>query len=227
MLRYLVMPVLVIGAVTSTLVGTIKAHAATVTAYAPWNAVNIQGAIEEGDDLKVEDVIRGLPAARKTVTVILNSPGGDVATAARIYAALRHVQKAGWAVNTYVGKTDECASACTLIFAMGDKKFVTFGGRLMVHAATSYDRAQGLDDGNLGETDQSQVITLTMARFLKESGAPATVIAKVIDNKPEGNLLGYPELGRWGALFLSPDDGHQFATCEVSATNPEMAVTCR
>lgn len=227
MLRYLTLPVLVIGAVTSTLVGTIKGHAATVTAYAPWNAVNIQGTIEEGDDDKVANVVRSLDTKRKQITVILNSPGGDVRTAARIFFGFQNIQKLGWAVNTYVGKTDECASACALIFAVGTKKFVTFGGRILVHAATSYDRAQGMDAGNLGETETSQVITLTMTRMFKASGAPATVIAKAIENNPEGNLLGYPELGRWGALFLSPDDGHQFASCEVNPNNPEMAVTCR
>jgi hypothetical protein len=200
-----------------------RAHAATISPIPAWNGVNIQGDILAGDDAQVVSILSRLNLD-KPITVVLNSDGGDIQAAAGIVVQIDKWQRAG--VHTYVGKTDVCASACVLIFAMGQVKFVALGGSLLVHAATTYNAAVGLD-ANMGETAFSESMTLRSMRLLKAFHAPDSILAKAMVQNPDGNTLTYSELADWGTIFLSDVDGHQFKQCRkpVAPENP-FGITC-
>ncbi|UZF93024.1 hypothetical protein [Bosea sp. NBC_00550] len=201
-----------------------SAEAASIKPIPKWNGVSIQGGIVQGDLERFVETVITLDL-RKTVTIVLNSHGGNFDTAANIVQLMgRASEEYGIAFNTYVGKTDECASACTYIWAMGKEKFVTFGGQLYVHAVIS--RNASVPGGPSFETETSEALTLRAARFYKATGAPDSVVAKALENNPAGNVIGYPEIGRWGGTFLSDVDGHRFKTCRASGPEKPLAVTC-
>ena len=94
------------------------------------------------DDLV--DRVRALyEAGESSITVQLESGGGDLAAA---FDAYRQLQR--YDVNTLV--RGECASACTVLFAAGNSRMATSGAQFMFHAIhiESIRYRPGLGDEN-------------------------------------------------------------------------------
>jgi hypothetical protein len=187
------------------------AKAADITAIPTLNVVNIQGEIIDGDALRVAAAGQQLTTAR-TVTFILNSPGGLVDEAMKIDAVIEY-----WAhhdnalVNTFVGATDICASSCVLIFADGQNRMVETGGRLAVHSFM---------DGAGAETVFAQQKTLIMARTLRAAKAPASVIGKFVSTPASAaTWLDDADLRAWN-VFILPTEGPGVALRKVANLVP-------
>jgi hypothetical protein len=171
-------------------------HAADITVNAPLNVLNIQGEIVEGDAAKIGNLAPQLTTAR-TITVILNSPGGQVAAAIDIAAMIE-----GWwwthretVVNVFVGGNDQCVSACVFVFSAGTHRIVEYGGSIGVHSF--------VDIGKGGETDASQKLTLEISRVLQKAGAPASVIGKLVATPPDQVAwLDRNDAAAWNIIML-------------------------
>ena len=124
--------------------------------------------------------------------IVLNSPGGDVHTgvliARMIYA---------YSIDTVVGRTDECASMCTLVFAAGGSRFVYPTSRIGVHSA-SIESANGASP----EIHNSMATTVHLARLMAEIGVPGSVIVKMLTTEnADMRWLDYRDLGEWVILL--------------------------
>jgi len=121
------------------------AHPADIkTRYYPepdnfWT-IELTGEIEPGDETKFFNVVKKLPFDRP-VTVVLNSPGGEVIAGLDIGGQIRKYQFA-----TFVNH--ECASVCGLIWLAGVIRSFTEGDYLGFHAAYYADNKKVSPEAN-------------------------------------------------------------------------------
>ena len=75
----------------------------------------------------VEDLYAMAKWSKEPITMIINSPGGSINTMLQIYDAIKLLDVP---VNTVA---NFCASAATIIFAAGKKRYLAPNGRTMLH----------------------------------------------------------------------------------------------
>ena len=80
------------------------------------NVIVMTGKIVEGDNTKFEQLISSAPSNTSNV-IFLNSQGGDLLEAIYIGMTISHL-------NTDTVVFGHCVSACAIIFASGNKKYV-------------------------------------------------------------------------------------------------------
>lgn len=90
------------------------------------DVITIEGELVSGDEVAFAKAIKSLQNA----TVILNSPGGDLAPGLEIGMAIR---EAGF--DTLVPDGAECASACALAWMGGESRAMGDRGSVGFHAA--------------------------------------------------------------------------------------------
>lgn len=99
---------------------------ATVTVADGGRTVKIEGGIKYGLSREVETVLDATPL----VTALeLDSLGGRIAEATKLFDLVRSRH-----LDTFV--SGECSSACTLVFAAGDNRFVDAAGFLGFHSGS-------------------------------------------------------------------------------------------
>lgn len=168
---------------------TTKTEAAEIVTRA--NAVVMfKGEIVDGDAARLDRALRSISKAQYDrcgrVLLSLNSEGGDWLEGLELGAVLERWTRRGLRIDTFVPWDAECASSCVSLFAVGKARHVglagatrsgkTVGnGKVFVHSASV----------NGEENDQSLHITVIWARVLTETGAPASVVGKLVSTRPE------------------------------------------
>ena len=129
--------------------------------------ITLSGQILFGDSDAFDREMKQANAAGKAVEYVqLNSGGGKLVEGVKLATAIKE-----GGISTSVGQGGVCASACFLIFAAGDRKFVGDGARIGVHKASDKDGR---------ETTSSGAATESMAHFAKELGVPASIISRMV-----------------------------------------------
>lgn len=144
----------------------------------PGDVVRLQAAIDHQTD-------RGVRVER----IFLNSPGGDVQAGMLVAKLVYNYRN----IDTVVGRTDECASMCVLVFAAGANKVVYPTSKLGVHSVADVS-----EDGSRVETTGSIAITATLARLMAAIHVPNSVIVKMLATESSGiRWLDYRDLNSW------------------------------
>jgi hypothetical protein len=132
----------------------------------------LTGEITTGDTDRFVTIVKETNDASREVSGLrLNSPGGDLAEAARLADAVRFSK-----IATIVVAKTTCASACFVVFAAGDQKYVGYGAQVGVHGAST-------SGGQ--ETDDSKAATIAMAKMVKELGVPPAIIGQMVVTPPD------------------------------------------
>ena len=126
---------------------------------------------------------------RRAYTIVFDSPGGYMSGGLQMAAIVaRH------GLNTGVAHGGECASACVMGWAAGVHKSTATDARIGVHMAAYGDQIAA--DG-----------TLFYARFVKQAGAPDSVVAGLISTPPqEVYWLSLAEIRAWNAVIVDAED---------------------
>ena len=175
---------------------SVPAHAATFTPI-PWaNAVRVSGFLEPGDPERFLEAVKQIPGSvGRRVTLVLNTGGGNLNEAYVLANVIRDVRQAGFVINTLVPHDGYCASACIVIFAAGQTKYVEAGGIVGVHSiADLYPDGTKID---------SRAWTTQVASDLGASGAPPAVVNKQVQT-PNSSIswLTPADLAGWGVITL-------------------------
>ena len=126
---------------------------------------------------------------RRAYTIVFDSPGGDMYGGVQMAAIVARV-----GLNTGVAHGGECASACVMAWAAGVHKSTATDARIGVHMAR---------DGDQIASDA----TLFYARFVKQTGAPASVVAGLVSTPPqEVYWLSLAELRAWNTTIVDEAD---------------------
>ena len=128
------------------------------------------GDISVGDDAKLHAVVGNLPANTTLVGIALNSPGGNYVEGVRLATSIHNSH-----VKTAVMPNGICASACFLMFAGGDIRFLFEGARVGVHSASENGEDSIIAEG----------VTTLMARQARDLGVPAAIIGKMVTTLPD------------------------------------------
>ena len=129
--------------------------------------ITLSGQIITGDsDAFISEIQHAHAAGKSVENVQLNSGGGRLVEGVKLAAAVREAK-----ISTSVDQGAVCASACFLIFAAGDPKFVGDGARIGVHKAS--------EKGGR-ETTSSGAATEAMAHFARELGVPSSIVSRMV-----------------------------------------------
>lgn len=151
------------------------AAAATVSLVPGKPSLLLSGEMALGDDERFRNAINA--ANRRGIRIerlFLNSNGGNFGGAHRL-AGL--VAQAG--VDTVVGPTHTCASACVIVLAAGRKRVAFSTSRVGVHSAAERGRNAAGQEVNV-ETDAALAATLKMARLYAALGVPPRIIGRMV-----------------------------------------------
>ncbi|MGF7207881.1 hypothetical protein GGE65_002459 [Skermanella aerolata] len=100
-----------------------------VVSTAPSRDISLSGVITQKSADRIMDELES--HAGPSVTIRLDSPGGDVSAALQIHNQLK---RSGKLVVTRVEDEARCMSSCTLIFAAGDQRLAGSRSRFRFHA---------------------------------------------------------------------------------------------
>jgi len=132
----------------------------------------LTGEITTGDTERFVSIVKETNDASREVSGLrLDSPGGDLAEAARLADAVRYSR-----IATVIVSKATCASACFIVFAAGNQKYVGYGAQVGVHGAST---SGGQD------TDDSKAATIAMAKMVKELGVPPAIIGQMVVTPPD------------------------------------------
>ena len=173
--------------VAAVIAGLLAAHsvadAASITSNATKRGkviVSLSGEIADGDADKLRTIIKSANDAGHLVSSIrLDSPGGTIGEGVKLAQLVRYGKIASVVVNG-----TKCASACFIVFAAGDPKYVSYGASVGVHGASN-------EAGK--ETVESSAATVSMARIVKDLGVPAPIIGKMVVTPPDQIVWLTPE----------------------------------
>lgn len=162
--------------------------------------ISITGEIVAGDAASFQAAVKTVNDAGKMATSVrLSSIGGNLVEGVKLAEAVRYAK-----VATNVGSNATCASACFLVFAAGETKFVNYSAQIGVHGAS--DKAGE-------ETVQSGAATVSMARIAKELGVPSSIIGRMVVTPPSD------------MVWLSPADLQSMGTTMVGKPSQTAAVS--
>lgn len=133
----------------------------------------IQGQIVAGD----EDTFYDLTQGAERVSVLLESPGGEVEAGLAIGATIAANQ-----FNTLVLDGDGCHSICAVVWVSGGRRYMSPEASISVHAAYR------LGDGS-GGPSESGVANASIGAYLNEIGLTRNAIEYFTVARPEEPLL--------------------------------------
>jgi hypothetical protein len=125
-----------------------NANAAEIT-YAPrgdkYVDISIHGTIVDGDDQRFRDIEKAVSAfhSTKTITVMLDGPGGMLGRGLTIGEAIR---QHGW--MTWVPTYTVCGSVCASIWIAGTRRWATNTSLIGFHAASDVRQLRESGTGN-------------------------------------------------------------------------------
>jgi hypothetical protein len=157
--------------------------------------IEIKGGLRFGISSEVERHLNANPALR---LVHLNSPGGRIIEATKLYALIK---ARGLSTYTSLG----CASACSFAFLAGAERMKTETAQLGFHSAF-FPGASDEDQRAMNETIRS---------ILAQAGLAQQFVEKVISTRPDS--MWYPtseELKQFG-IVTAVTNGKTFAMTDV------------
>jgi hypothetical protein len=131
--------------------------------------IEAMGPIISGDTDRLRIVLRDLPPTKHISAITLDSPGGSLTEAQSLADFARTMHGA---VGVLSGA--KCASACFLIFAAGNHRFMAADALIGVHSASE----QG------SETVGSVASTMIIAREAVTLGVPPLIVSKMVQTPP-------------------------------------------
>jgi hypothetical protein len=149
----------------------------------------LDGDIADGDGDAVEALMKETNDSGKLVAALrLDSLGGSLAESVKIAELVQRTK-----IAVVVGARGRCASACFLIFAAGNEKFVGYGASIGVHGASDkYGRI----------TPRAAAATVSMARMVREFGVPPSIVEKLVVTGPDDIVwLNIDDLRSMGAVI--------------------------
>jgi hypothetical protein len=144
------------------------------------STVTISGSIQQGDEFKFQDFIKGAGPGRVT-TLRLDSGGGNIASA----GVMAHLIRSAGMTTLVDAAHSKCASACTILFAAGVRRLYLnadgfASGVVTCQGFRGLGFHQGASPGGSGASRYSGVGTAQMIGLLYEFGASSA--ASLIDN---------------------------------------------
>jgi hypothetical protein len=161
-------------------------------------AIGIAGTVGNGCPAVLMNVISDAAAKYPTAhpIVLLDSPGGSVGAAlsfARMFSEGN--------VPVGIPPHAECASACFLILAAAQQKFVSPTARIGVHSVT--EATTGV------ETVAAKAVTTELARACAGFGVPPAIIGRMVTTPPgEVAWLSEAELRSMGVSVTPREDDY-------------------
>jgi hypothetical protein len=145
-------------------------------------AITVSGTITLGCKQKLDGVVadatRAYPKAQ--LYFVLNSPGGALQTAVQMGQIVAKDR-----LPVVVPANAMCASACFLILAASQTKYVSQTAHVGVHSAAE------AKPGN--ETEGSKAVTTDFARILAQLGVPSEIIGRLVETPPGAMYWLTPE----------------------------------
>lgn len=170
--------------------GPSTASAASITSFVTKEGkvvISLKGEIAEGDVDGVKSIIKSAnDGGRRVSGIRLESPGGNILEATKLAEIIRFGRIAAVVPNGV-----KCASACFIVFAAGDPKYVSYSAFVGVHGAS---------DESGRETVEAGAATVTMAKIVKNLGVPSSIIGKMVVTPPDQ------------IVWLTPDDLRSMGT---------------
>ncbi|MFK4259067.1 COG3904 family protein [Agrobacterium tumefaciens] len=140
--------------------------------------VRVTGSIRPGDAL----VLRGILGAEPDpAVVIFNSPGGSVTEALQMGRDIRR-----HAASTYVGKGQQCVSACILAFVGGVRRAVGPGGELGSH---QFYWPDGQAPAGEAATAMTQKLSASVLRHFIALDVDPEALTLIMETPPEKMLV--------------------------------------
>ncbi|MBV1693036.1 MAG: hypothetical protein KGP27_01095 [Hyphomicrobiales bacterium] len=133
------------------------------------DVIVISGRLDYGDDYRFVRLALENPAVR---IAVLSSPGGSLDAGLLMARAMRQMK-----YFTFVPPRTTCASACTLAWLGGVKRFLSDSGRIGFHAAH-------IDRG--GVKTETGVGNALVGAFLNEIGLSRPAVVFITQAPPEG-----------------------------------------
>jgi hypothetical protein len=159
---------------------SLPSNASAVELSMSGSTVTISGSIQQGDEFKFQDFIKGAGAGRVT-TLRLDSGGGNIASA----GVMAHFIRSAGMTTLVDASRNKCASACTILFAAGVRRLYLnadsfASGVVACQGFRGLGFHQGANPGGSGASRYSGVGTAQMIGLLYEFGASSA--ASLIDN---------------------------------------------
>jgi hypothetical protein len=127
---------------------------------------------------------------RRASTIVFDSGGGNMGGGVDV---ARIVTRYG--LNTGVAHGGMCASACVMAWSVG------------AHKSSATDAQIGVHMANQGDGKISSDGTLFYANFVKQTGAPSSVVAELISTPPDSvHWLSLAELRAWKTTIVDGED---------------------
>src|SRR6185437_2259253 len=105
--------------------------------------ISLKGEIAEGDVDGVKSIIKSANDGDRQVSGIrLDSPGGSILEATKLAEIIRFGR-----IATVVPNGVKCASACFIVFAAGDPKYVSYSAFVGVHGASDESGRETIEAG--------------------------------------------------------------------------------
>jgi hypothetical protein len=147
-------------------------EAATLTrvVHANQTMILLNGVIERGDAEQLRELIASADEEQPITAILLDSPGGNLVASVALAILVR-----GRSLTTIVGPKATCASACFLVFAAGNARYVDYASYVGVH---------GVADKGGQETAESRAATVAFARIVQRLGAPPSIVTKLLTTPP-------------------------------------------
>jgi hypothetical protein len=150
-----------------------------------------QGEIAGGDLIKLSEVHKKMPHPTRT-TLLLHSPGGDVAEAMKIgdYLEKNSISVTVWLGEPF-GKMN-CLSSCVLILAGGFTKNPY--GRIGIHRPYIGDTSTNPKDAK----EKLRLIKIRMADYLENKGVSPQLAEDMFSTPPENiKILSSDEISKY------------------------------
>lgn len=145
--------------------------------------IRVSGSIRPGDAL----VLRGILGAEPDPSVVIfNSPGGSVTEALEMGRDIRR-----HAASTYVGKGQQCVSACILAFVGGVRRAVARGGELGSH---QFYWPDGGAPAGEAATAMTQKLSASVLRHFIALDVDPEALTLIMETPPERMLVFKPDL---------------------------------
>ena len=159
------------------------ADAATFKPIKKGKSLVMTGDIVPGDDARLRNAYTQACSTygHCPERVFLNSPGGRIDIAIDVGSMIYKLK-----LDTVVGKTDVCASACFLIWAAGEVRVYFATSSIGVHGS------RDLDGHATHDTDRA------VADFMRAIGVPNVIIDKMLQTPPTDMAwLTYQDVAGW------------------------------
>ena len=156
----------------------------------PLLAITAIGPIVPGDFDRLGAIIQALPQSDRTLSFIIDSPGGNIVEAEKIAAYIHKIEAA-----VIIPSGSQCSSACFLLFAAAARRSMAPDALVGVHSVSEGGQ----------ENLSTMGFTTLFARLATMYGVPPAIIGKMVQTEPRRmTWLSPSDLDPMGITILTP-----------------------